>query len=167
MATASKKSAPAQKVTVEAPAELVSTLARAPLNVAEPAIELEQDFRGTLERNVVESRAAFVRFKAAADEATSAFEVSLAAAKAGTLAINAKAFEALRANAEANFEFLKGALATRSLPDLIALQTDFARKQIEALTGNTKDIGTLTQKAVAETVDPIKEQFAKSLKIAV
>jgi len=57
--------------------------------------------------------------------------------------------------------------AAKSLPDLITLQTEFARKQAETITSQTKDFGALTQKAMADAVEPIKEQVAKSFKIAV
>jgi phasin len=181
MATAPKKSAAAQAAsatpTTEAAAQAVTTPmeAAAPLNavvptppdLAEPAAEIQQSFRSALEKSVVESRAAFVKAKTAADEAASAFEVSFAAAKDGALAINAKAFEALRANAEANFDFLKAVMAAKSLSDVIALHAEFTRKQVETMTGQTKDIGALTQKAMTEAVEPIKEQVAKSFKIAV
>jgi len=136
-------------------------------SVAAPLAEAQQSFRGALEKSVTESHTAFVKAKTTADEAASAIEVSFVAAKDGAFAISAKGFEALRANADANFDFLKAALATRSLPDLIALQTEFARKQVETFTSQTKDLGALTQKAVADAVEPIKEQVAKSFKIAV
>ena len=35
------------------------------------------------------------------------------------------------------------------------------------MTGQTKDIGALTQKAMTDAVEPIKERLAKSFKIAV
>jgi phasin len=170
MATAPKKSAAAQAVSAEAPME-----AAAPPNavvptlpeLAEPAVEIQHSFRSALEKGVAESRAAFVKAKTAADEAASAFEVSFAAAKDGALAINAKAFEALRANAEANFDFLKAVLAAKSLSDVVSLQAEFTRKQVETMTGQTKDIGALTQKAMTDAVEPIKERLAKSFKIAV
>jgi len=132
-----------------------------------PAAEIQQSLQGALEKSVAESRAAFAKAKTTADEAASAIEVSFAAAKDGALAIQAKGFEALRANADANFDFLRAAFAARSLPDLIALETEFARKQVEAFTSQTKDLGALTQKAMADAVEPIKEQVAKSFKIAV
>ena len=131
------------------------------------AAEVQRSFRSALEKSVAESRAAFAKAKTAADEAASACEVSFAAAKDGALAINAKGFEALRANADANFDFLKAVCAARSLPDVIALQTEFARKQVETFTSQTKDLGALTQKAVADAVEPFREQVAKSFKIAV
>src|SRR5271165_2172874 len=110
MATAPKKSAAAQAVSAATPMEAAATLNAViptPPDLAEPAVEIQQSFRSVLEKGVVESRAAFVKAKTAADEAASAFEVSFAAAKDGALAINAKAFEALRANAEAHLDFLK------------------------------------------------------------
>jgi phasin len=180
MATAPKKSAAAQAVSsaapMEPPASVTEPTARPngalptppeAAAVAEPVAEIHQRIRSALEKGVVESRAAFVKAKTAADEAASAFEVSFSAAKDGALAINAKAFEVWRVNAEANFDFLKAAFATKSLSDLIALQAEFARKQLQAMTGQTKDLGSLTQKAMTEAVEPIKEQVAKSFKIAV
>jgi phasin len=175
MATAPKKSAAAQAVSAAAPMEAAAAAVNAVLPtppevaaaVAEPAAEIQQSFRSALEKSVVESRAAFVKAKSAAEEAAGAFEASFAAAKDGAAAINAKTFEALRANAEANFDFLKAALGAKSLSDLIALQAEFARKQVDTMTGQTKDIGALTQKTMADAVEPIKEQVARSFKIAV
>ncbi len=135
--------------------------------VASPAAEIQQSFRSALEKSVAESRAAFAKAKTAADEAASAIEVSFAAAKDGALAINAKGFEALRANADANFDFLKAVFAAKSLSDVVALQAEFARKQVETFTSQSKDLGALTQKAMADAVEPFKEQVAKSFKIAV
>ena len=131
------------------------------------ALPVQQSFRSAFEKGVAESRAAFAKALTAADETAKAFEVSYAAAKGGALAINAKAFEALRANADANFNFLKAVFAAKSLSDVTTLQTEFTRKQVETMTNQTRDLGALTQKAMADAVEPIKEQVAKSFKIAV
>jgi phasin len=134
---------------------------------AVPAAEIQQSFRSALEKGVVESRAVFTKAKIAADETASAFEVSFTAAKDGAFAINAKAFDALRANADANFNFFKAVLAVKSLPDLFTLQTEFARKQAETIAGQSKDFGALAQKAMADAIEPIKGQVAKSFRVAV
>jgi phasin len=147
-------------------AETTSSAANDAFAAASP-VEIQWSFRSALEKSVAESRAAFARAKTAADEAASAFEVSFAAAKDGALAINATGFEALRANADANFDFLKAMFAAKSLTDVIALQTEFARKRVETFTSQTKDLGVLTQKAMTDAVEPFKEQVAKSFKIAV
>ena len=169
-AAAKKVSAAAQKVSAAAPVEGSATAIKAAIptaRVAAPAVEIQQSFRSAFEKSGVESRAAFAKAKTQADEAASAFEVSFAAAKDGALAINAKALEALRVNADANFDFLKSVFGAKSLSDVIALQSEFARKQVETMTSQTKDLGALTQKAMSDAVEPIKEQVAKSFKIAV
>jgi phasin len=172
MANAPKKSAVPQAVSIAAPVEAAAATVNAVLPTelqlaAAPAAEIQQSFRGALEKGVVESRAAFAKAKTAADETASALEVSFAAAKDGALAIHAKAFEALRVNADANFDFLRAVFGAKTLSDVITLQTEFARKQVETMTSQTKDFGALTQKAMADAVEPIKEQVAKSFKIAV
>src|SRR5271163_2627533 len=129
MANAPKRTAVSLAVSAAAPVEAAVATVNAVLPseaqlAAAPAAEIQQSIRSALEKGVVESRAAFVKAKTAADEAASAFEVSFSAAKDGALAINAKAFEVWRANADANFDFLKAAFATKSLSDLIALQAE-------------------------------------------
>ena len=133
----------------------------------EPVAGMQESVRAALEKGVAESRAAFVKAKVSADEAATAFEQSFTAAKDGVIAINAKALEALRANTEANFEFMKASFAIKSLADLVALQSEFTRKQVDAMTGQAKDISALTQKTVADAIEPLKDQMAKFFKIAV
>ncbi|HSV01034.1 MAG TPA: TIGR01841 family phasin [Roseiarcus sp.] len=167
-----KKSSVHKSVSALAPVKVAATpdisaeQTEAQTSVASAA-EIQQSLRSALEKSVVESRAVFTKAKIATDETVSAFEVSFAAAKDSALAIHAKAFEALRANADAGFDFLKAASAVKSLPDLATLQTEFARKQFETITSQTKDFGALAQKAVADAVEPIKDRVAKSFRIAV
>jgi phasin len=170
MATALKKSAVPLKVSTPVEAAVATFKAVQPSEVklaAEAAAEVPQSFRSAFEKGVVESRAAFAKAKTKADEATSALEVSFAAAKDGAFAINTKAFEAMRHNVDASFDFWKAVFAVKSLPDLITLQTEFARKQVETITGQSKDFGALAQKAMAAAVEPIKEQVARSFKLAI
>jgi phasin len=172
MANAPKKGAVLKAVPAVAPLKVTAPAASAIESAearlaAAPAEEIQESLRAALEKGVVESRAVFIKAKIAADETASAIEVSFAAAKDGALAINAKAFEALRANADASFDFLKAAFAVKSLPDLVTLQTEFARKQAETISSQTKDFGALAQKAVADAVEPLKEQAARSFKLAV
>ena len=183
MATAPKKTAvvnPAPAAleasapaAVEAPFPTVSVSA----SVTEPAkafeapvaslTELQGNLRSVVEKGLSETRAAYSKAKTAADETANALESSYAAAKAGVVAINAKALEALRANVDANFDFVKSAFAVKNVADYVALQGEFTRKQIDAITDQTKEIGALAQKLAAETAEPIKEQVAKTFKIAV
>jgi phasin family protein len=123
-----------------------------------------------------ETAAEFAQEETAAETATAvavAFaapkkdEVSFAALKDDAVAINAEAFEALRVNAEANFDFLKALFAAKSPSEVIRLQTEFARRQVETMTSQARNLGALTQKAMTDAAESIKEQVAKSFRIAV
>ncbi|HXZ17731.1 MAG TPA: phasin family protein [Roseiarcus sp.] len=169
MATTSKKSAAAKAaVTVEPDLEdEVLSTTEAVEAIVEPALEMQESVRNVLQKGAVETRAVFAKAKASAEDAASAFELSFAAAKDGVVAFNAKAFAAARANAEANFDFLKASMAIRSVPDLVALQQEFARKQTDAAVVQFTDLAALAKKTVVETFEPIKDQVTKAFKIAV
>ena len=153
-----------------APPAAIETPAQAAAEVSEtlvaPAADMQQSVRAALTKGVSDTRAALAKAKTSADEAVTAFEISFNAARDGVIAINAKAFEAFRANAEANFDFVKASFAAKSLPDLMALQSEFARKQVEAVTRQAKEFGALAQKTAHDAFEPIKEQAAKSFKLA-
>jgi phasin len=169
MATSPKKSAQARGPAPVEPDldEAAPGMEEAVAAVIEPAAEMQDSVRTALEKGVSESRAAFARAKASADEATNAFELSFAAAKDGVIAFNAKALEAWRANGEANLDFIKASLAVKSLADLVKLQNEFARKRVEAVSDQFKDLGALAQKTALEAFEPVKDQVAKSFKLAV
>ncbi len=172
MAASPKKGAPIQAVAAEpvpptateTPAELAAEVSE---TFVEPAADMQQSVRAALEKGVVESRVAFAKAKTSADEAASALELSFNAAKDGVIALNARALEAIRVNAEANFDFMKASFMAKSLADLVGLQSEFARKQVETMTGQAKDLGALAQKTVKDAFEPISHQVAKSFKIAV
>lgn len=168
MASAPRKGSKAEAAeAASVPAEIVEDVSHAIETAPEAVAEFESNVRAAIEKGVTESRAVIAKVKVSADETANVIEKSYYAARDGVIAINAKALEALRANAEANFDFMKAAFGVKSLADFIALQSEFARKQVDALSGQTKDIGALAQKTVSETIEPFKDQVAKSFKIAV
>jgi len=165
MASSPKKAA-AAKVEPDLPNEL-PTASEAVEAIVEPALEMQETVRNVIHKGVEESRAAFAKAKTSADEAANAFEACFAAAKDGVIAFNEKALAAVRANAEANFDFVKASFAAKSVGDLVALQSEFARKQTDAVVVQFKDLAEVAKKTVVETFEPIKDQVAKSFKIAV
>ena len=168
MASSPKKNAPRGSAPVEPDLDdAVPSVEEAVAAVVEPAAEMQDSVRTALEKGVTDSRAAFARAKASADDAASAFELSMAAAKDGVVAINAKTLQALRANTEASLDFVKASFSVKTLSELVALQTEFARKQADAMSAQAKDLGALAQKTMLETIEPVKEQVAKSFKLAV
>jgi phasin len=128
--------------------------------------EMQEKMRAMIEKGIAETRGAYTKAKSAADDTNSALEASFTTAKTGAVEINAKVLEALRASADANFDFVKSILGVKSIADYVTLHSEFARKQIETLTGQTKEIATLAQKVATETAEPIKTRVAKTFKIA-
>lgn len=170
MATSSRKSAGAQAAAApqlepDLPNE-IPTAAEAVEAIVEPAMEMQETVRNALQKGVVESRAAFAKAKVSAEEATNALELSFAAAKDGAIAFNTRALAAARANAEASFDLVKASLTAKSVADLVALQSEFARKQTDAVVLQFKDLAELAQKTVAGTIEPIKDQLTKSFNVA-
>ena len=123
--------------------------------------------RAMIEKGLNETRSNYVKAKSAADEASSAFEASYSTAKTGVAELNAKALAALRASAEANFDFMKSIIGVKSMSDYVALHTEFTRKQVERMSGTSKEFGALAKKVAEQSVEPIKAQVAKTFKIAV
>ena len=172
MATAPKKTAlsaaPAEPIV--SPAEVVAASApsaSAPMFDAPAATlnELQDRLRAAAEKGLDETRSAYVKAKLAAGETAEALETSCAAARAGVVAISAKALESLTANVEANFDFVKAAFGVSGFADYIALQNEFARARLDAVAGQAKAIGELAQKTALDSLAPIKAQVAKSIKL--
>ncbi len=128
--------------------------------------EMQEKMREMMEKGISETHANFTKAKTAADEANGALEASFTSAKTGVAEINGKAFDALRASVESNFDFVKSVLGVKSVADYVTLHSEFARKQIETLTGQTKELAALAQKVATESAEPIKTQVAKTFKMA-
>ena len=171
MATAPKKAtiieAPASANVVAAPAFAAPEFDKALDKASAPVAEMQENVRKVIEKSVADAREAYAKARTAAEEATGALETSFAAAKTGIAEINTKALDAIRANVEANFDFVHAMIGAKSVSDYVALQTEFTRKQIETVTGQAKEFGALAQKVANDSTAPIKDQVAKSFKIAI
>jgi phasin len=172
MAIAPKKTAlsaaPAEPAASVAEVVAAPAPSASPQMFAAPAVtltELQDQLRAAAEKGLAETRSAYAKAKVAAEEAADALETSCAAARAGVVAINAKALESLTANVEANFDFVKSAFGVAGFADYVALQSEFARARLDAVAGQAKAIGELAQKTALDSLEPIKAQVAKSFKL--
>ncbi len=171
MATAPKKPtivetlAPAKAA--EMPAFTAPEFNKAVEAASAPVAEMQENVRKVVEKSVADAREAYAKAKIAAEEAAGALEHSFAAAKTGIAEINTKALDAMRAHVAANFDFVQSLIGSKSMNDYVTLQTEFSRKQIEAVTGQAKEFSALAQKVANDSTAPIKDQVAKSFKIAI
>jgi phasin len=165
MATAIKKPILSAAAPISPPPE--AKIEKTVEALSTPVVEIQENVRKALEKGVADTRAAYAKAKAAAEETSGALESSCATAAKGIVEFNAKALEALRANAEANFDFLKSVITAKSVSEFVTLQSEHARKQAEAITAQAKEIAALSQKVATESAEPIKSHFAKTFKMAV
>lgn len=131
--------------------------------MAEPMREMQEQIREAAEKGLGETRVALDRFRAAAEETTTAFEASMKSTVEGVQTFNLKVVEAMRVNAEANFDLLKALVSTRSFSEAITLNTEHVRKSFDALTAQTKELGETAQKVAVDAISPLRESVAKAL----
>lgn len=162
MAIASKKSVtePMSDSRIEAGVETMSSDALAPV------AQMQETVRLAVEKGVAETRAAYARAKSTAEEATGALESSYSTAAKGLVDFNTKTLDALRINAEANFDFVKAVINVKSVSEWVALQSEHATKQVETINAQAKEIATLAQKIASDSVEPIKGQFIKAFRLS-
>jgi phasin family protein len=129
--------------------------------------DLQNNVRSIVEKGLVEGRANFTHAKTAAEEAAAAVEASFGAARDGVIALNVKALEAFKAEADANLDMLTSLVGAKTVSDLVTLQSEFTRKRFEGAATNAKAFVELARKVADDTVAPLKAHVAKTFNVAV
>lgn len=123
------------------------------------AVEFPMGLRELAEKSVAQTKDAYEKLRAAAEDATGALEGTFSIAAKGMADYNRKVIEVARANANAAFDYARDLLDAQSLSDVAQLSTAHARRQFEALSQQTKDLATLAQKLATATTEPTKTRF--------
>ena len=130
--------------------------------MAEPMREIQDQFREAAEKSLGDTRVAFEKMRAAAEQTTNAFETSMKNAAEGVQTFNLKMVEAMRVNAEASFDLMKALVTARSLSEAIALNSEHVRKSFDAFSAQSKELGETAQKIAVDAVAPLREGVAKA-----
>jgi phasin len=128
-----------------------------------PKVEMPAAFREMAERGVAHAKDTYEKMKAAAEEATDVLETTYSTATKGASDYGLKVIEVARTNTNAAFDFAGEVMAAKTLSEVVELASAHARKQFEALTAQSKELGTLAQKVATETAEPIKTGMNKAL----
>jgi phasin len=128
-----------------------------------PKVEMPAAFREFAERGVAQCKDTYEKMKAAAEEATDVLETTYSTASKGASDYGLKVIEATRVNTNAAFDFAGELMTAKSFSEVIELSSTHARKQFEALTQQSKELGALAQKVATETAEPIKSGMNKAL----
>jgi len=124
-------------------------------------MKVPEAFRELAEKGVAQAKENYQRMQAAADEMTGILDETYSAAAKGVADYNLKLIEMARANSNSAFEFTCGLVAMKSLPEMIELSTEQARKQFELVAEQSRELWALAEKMANETAEPLKTGVAK------
>jgi phasin len=128
--------------------------------------EVPEQMRAFAEKGVSQARDNYAKFKDAAESHNGTIEAVFTSASKGASAYSAKVMEFVKANTSTALDFAQELLGAKSPAEAFELWTTHARKQFETMTAQAKELGELSQKVAAETVEPIKASASKYYKPA-
>jgi phasin len=129
-----------------------------------PKMEVPAAFREFAEKGVAQTKDAYEKMKAAAEESTEMLETCYSTASKGSTEYGMKLIEIGRANTNAAFDYFESLFGVKSASELVEITTAHARTQFEALSAQGKELTALAQKVATDTAEPIKTGVNKAFK---
>ena len=129
-----------------------------------PKFEVPAAFREFAEKGVAQSKDAYEKMKAVAEENTEMLETVYTTATQGSTEYGLKVIEIARYNTNATFTFVEKLFGVKSPSEFVELATAHSRTQFETLSAQGKELATLAQKVATETAEPIKSGVEKAMK---
>lgn len=114
------------------------------------------------EKGVAQAKAGYEKLNAATTEAAGLLEGSYSTAIKGVQNYNGKLIEFVQANISVNFDYAQKMSGVKSPSEFAELSTEYARKQFETLTEQTKELAALAQKVTIATIEPLKKGATKA-----
>jgi phasin len=108
------------------------------------------------EKGTMQSKETYEKMSAATSEAADLIQKSYLTTIKGMQDYNNKFFEFAHQNTNAAFDFIQKVSGVRSPSAFVELSTEHARKQLDSMTEQTKQLATLAQKASLATAEPFK-----------
>lgn len=151
--------APDVKAKDLAPALAAPTLAFGA--VIEQVGGLTEVIRQASASSLEQGRAAYARLKEAADEASASLEAARKVGDEGVETLRQKALETIKTSTDASFDFARALAGCKTVADAFALQSEHARKQVEAFNAQASEYSSLVQKVAKDTMSPLAATFTK------
>jgi phasin len=123
--------------------------------------EVPEQVRAFAEKGVSQARDNYAKFKTAAESNNSAIEAVFATAAKGANEYTAKVMDIVKTNTHASFDFAQELAGVKTPSQLMEVWTSHARKQVEAMTAQTRELAELAKKIATETAEPIKAAGSK------
>ena len=127
-----------------------------------PMTDAPQAFRAMAETGTAQAKEAYEKMNAATAEATDLIRKSCSTAVEGAQLYNSKLLEFAQTNLKVAFDFAQKLMGVKSPSEFMELSPEHARKQLEILTEQTKELAALGQKVTLATSEPLKTGVAKA-----
>ena len=116
--------------------------------------EIPADMRKFAEQSMEQARKAFDNFVGAAQQAMNDLEGRAQAARSGAADVSGRAMTFAERNMAASFEFAQNLVRAKTPEDVLRLQTEYVKAQIQALNEQTKELAEATAKVAKDTTQP-------------
>lgn len=126
--------------------------------------KVTESLRDFAEKGAAQTKDAYAKMKAAAEDATKTVEATLENAQSGTVELGLTAIEAMRTNAENSLSHLEAVLGVKSVSELFELQTAFVRKQAEVAVEQARTMQEVTRKVAEKVAAPARSAAEKTFK---
>ena len=104
--------------------------------------EIPAEMRALAEKSVDQARQAFETFMSAATQAASTADKQAAGARAGVKEVGELAVRFAERNVASSFEFAQQLVRAKDSQEVMALHADYVKRQIAALSEQTKELTT-------------------------
>lgn len=112
-----------------------------------PPLEIPQAVRELAEKNVMQVRQAYDQFAGLMYQAQEAMVKSQDAIAKSALEIQSKALQYAQSNVETNFRFASELARAKSFKDYLAIQTDYAKFQLETYASQAQQLTKMMAEA--------------------
>lgn len=116
--------------------------------------DVPPEMRAFAEKSVEQARQAFDGFISAAHQAVSTIEGQAHTARQGAKDVTEKAMTFAEQNVASSFEFAQQLVRAKDIRDVMKLQADYIKRQMQAFSEQAKELGESTTKAAKEAATP-------------
>jgi phasin len=121
---------------------------------ANDRFEIPPEMRAFAEKSVDQARQAFDGFIAAAHNAVSAFEGQAETARKGAKDVAGKAINFAEQNIASSFELAQQLLHAKDMQEVLKLQSDYIKRQMQVLADQAKVLGESASAAAKDVAPP-------------
>ena len=117
-------------------------------------LDVPTQMRQFAEQSVEQAKKAVDGFLSAAHKTTTTMETQASTAQAGAKGMSEKVMGFAEANINNSFEFAQKLVRAKDIQEVMALQQEFLKSQMQAMQAQAKDIGTTATKAAMDSAKP-------------